>query len=42
MNVTDEKHAHDDSKTLTELIEENIVKSVSITAIGKLFGYDGS
>jgi len=39
MKVTDE-HVHD-SKALPELVE-NIIKSDSVTAIGKLFGDDGA
>ena len=39
MKVTNE-HVHD-SKALPELVE-NIIKSDSVTAIGKLFGDDGA
>ena len=39
MKVTDE-HVHD-SKVLPELVK-NIIKSDSVTAIGKLFGDDGA
>ncbi len=40
MKVTDCEHVHD-SKVLPKLVE-NIIKSDSITAIGKLFADDGS
>jgi hypothetical protein len=40
--VTDDEHVHNDSsKELPELVE-NIIKSDSVTAIGKLFVDDGA
>ncbi len=41
MKVTVDEHVHD-SKTLPELIVENIIKSDSMASIGKLFADDGA